>query len=144
MRRRPSSTPAPPSLTLARMFSSFLSVLKVSLVSVCLFGTDAFVRNFVAETCRAIMDDVEKLDAIQDGFIHYQLLRFCQATRLQYINSHILLGNRCILQQQHVDCKIADALLKKGTKQHADGWDAASKAWAPWSSTYRMRTAALV
>jgi len=34
------------------------------------------------------------------------------------------------LQQQHVDCKIADALLKKGTKQHADGWDASSKAWA--------------
>ena len=30
----------------------------------------------------------------------------------------------------HVDCKIADALLKKGTKQHADGWDASSKAWA--------------
>ena len=61
--------------------------------------TDTFVRNFVAKTCRAIIDDVEKLDAIQDGFIHYQLLRFCQATRLQYINSHILLGNRCVLQQ---------------------------------------------
>ena len=59
-----------------------------------------------------IIDDVEKLDAIQDGFIHYQHLRFCQATRLQYINSHISLGNRFILQQQHVDCKIADALLK--------------------------------
>jgi hypothetical protein len=72
-------------------------------------GTHAFVQNFVAKTCRAIIDDVEKLDAIQDGFIHYQLLRFCQATRLQYINSHILLGNRCVLQQQHVDCKIADA-----------------------------------
>ena len=41
-----------------------------------------------------------------------------------------MLGNRCVLQQQHVDCKIADALLKKGTKQHADGWDAHSKAWA--------------
>jgi hypothetical protein len=67
---------------------------------------------------------------IQDGFIHYQLLRFCQATRLQYINSHILLSNRCGLQQQHVDCKIADALLKKGTKQHVDGWDASSKVWA--------------
>ena len=93
-------------------------------------GTDAFVQNFVAKTCRAIIDDVEKLDAIQDGFIHYQLLRFCQATRLQYINSHILLGNRCVLQQQHVDCKIADAILKKGTKHHADGWDASSKAWA--------------
>ena len=54
-------------------------------------GTDAFVRNFVAKTCRAIIDDVEKLDAIQDGFVHYQLVRFCQATRLQYTNSHILL-----------------------------------------------------
>jgi hypothetical protein len=38
-------------------------------------GTDAFVRSFVAKTCRDIIDDVEKLDAIQDGFIHYQLLR---------------------------------------------------------------------
>ena len=27
-------------------------------------GTDAFVQNFVAKTCRAIIDDVEKLDAI--------------------------------------------------------------------------------
>ena len=93
-------------------------------------GTDAFVRTFVTKTCRDIIDDVEKLDAIQDGFIHYQLLRFCQATRLQYINSHVMLPNRCVLQQQHVDCKIADALLKKGTKQHADDWDASSKAWA--------------
>ena len=73
---------------------------------------------------------MEKLNAIQDGFIHYQPLRFCQATRLQYTNSHILLRNRCVLQQQHVDCKMANAPLKKGTKQHADGWDASSKAWA--------------
>jgi hypothetical protein len=93
-------------------------------------GTDAFVRSFVAKTCRDIIDDVEKLDAIQDGFIHFQLLRFCQATRLQYINSHIMLPNRCVLQQQHVDCKISDTLLKKGTKQHADGWDSSSKDWA--------------
>ena len=77
-------------------------------------GTDALVQNFVAKTCRAIIDDVEKLESIQDGFIHYQLLRFCQGTRLQYTNSHILLRNRCVLQQQHVDCKIADALWKKG------------------------------
>jgi hypothetical protein len=93
-------------------------------------GTDAFVRSFVAKTCRDMIDDVEKLDAIQDGFIHFQLLRSCQATWLQYINSHIMVSNRCVFQQQHVDCKIADALLKKGTKQHADGWDAHSKVWA--------------
>jgi hypothetical protein len=93
-------------------------------------GTDTFARNFVAKTCRAIMDDVEELDAIQNGFVHYQLIRLCQATRLQYINSHILLNNRCVLQQQHVDCKISDAFLKRGTKQHSDGWDSSSKAWA--------------
>ena len=69
-------------------------------------GTDAFIQNFVAKTCRVIIDDVQKLDAIQDGFIHYQLLRFCQTTRLQYTNSHILLRNRCVLQQQHVDAKL--------------------------------------
>jgi len=45
-------------------------------------GTDFFVCNFVAKTCRNIIDDAGKLYAIQDGFIHYQLLRFCQATRL--------------------------------------------------------------
>jgi hypothetical protein len=96
-------------------------------------GTDTFVRNFVTKACRSIIDDVEKLDSIQDGFIHHQLIRFCQATRLQFINSHILLGNRCstcALQQQHVERKIADAPLKKGTKQHAEVWDASSKAWA--------------
>jgi hypothetical protein len=41
-----------------------------------------------------------------------------------------MFSNRCVLQQQHVDCKIADALLTKGTKQHADGWDAPNKAGA--------------
>ena len=34
-------------------------------------GTDTFVQNFVAKTCRAIIDNVKKLDAIQDGFIRY-------------------------------------------------------------------------
>ncbi len=89
--------------------------------------TDTFVRQFVAKTCRDIIADVEKLDAVEDGFIHFQLLRFCQTTRLQYFNSHIILDNHCVLQQQHVDCKIADALLKKDTKEHATGWDTSNK-----------------
>ncbi len=66
-------------------------------------GTDTFVRQFVTKTYRDIIEDVDNLDAIEDGFIHFQLLRFCQATRLQFLNSHILLDNRCVLQQQHVD-----------------------------------------
>jgi hypothetical protein len=41
-----------------------------------------------------------------------------------------MLPNRCVLQQHHVDCKIADALLKKGAKHHVDGWDSSTKDWA--------------
>ncbi len=93
-------------------------------------GTASFVRDFVGKTCRDIIDDVEKIDVIQDGFIHYQFVRFSQVTRLQYINSHIMLYNRCVLQQQYVDCKIAETLLKKGTKQHTEGWDESNKDWA--------------
>jgi hypothetical protein len=65
-------------------------------------------------------DVIDTVDSLPNlfGFIHYQLLRFSQDTRLQYINSCIILPNRCVLQQQHVDCKIVDALLKRGTKQH--------------------------
>ena len=48
-------------------------------------GTDAFVRNFVAKTCRALIDDVEKLDAIQDGFIHYQLLRLRNESACRWV-----------------------------------------------------------
>ena len=57
-------------------------------------GTDTFVRIFF---CVNIIDDVEKLDAIQDVFIHYQLLRFCPVIRLKYINSNIMLNNHCVL-----------------------------------------------
>jgi hypothetical protein len=39
-----------------------------------------FIQHFVKDKCQAIMEDVDKLDNIQDGFIHYQLIRFCQAT----------------------------------------------------------------
>jgi hypothetical protein len=92
-------------------------------------GTDTFVSQFVGKTCRDIIEDVEKIDVIEDVFIHFQLLRFCQATRLQYLNSHIILDNRCVLHQQHVDCTIIDVLLKKDTKQHVDGWDTSSKDW---------------
>ena len=44
-------------------------------------GIDVFVQIFVKDNCMAIIDDVDKLDNVQDGFIHYQLLRFCRATR---------------------------------------------------------------
>ncbi len=45
-------------------------------------GTDDLVQNFVPKTCRSIIDNVENLD-IQDGFIHYQIPRFCQSRVLE-------------------------------------------------------------
>ena len=58
-------------------------------------GTDAFVQHFVKAKCLEIMEDVDKLDNLQDCFIHYQLVRFCQATRLQYLNRSSLPTSRC-------------------------------------------------
>ena len=48
------------------------------------------------------MEEVDKLDNMQDGFIHYQLIRFCQAIRLHYLNGHVQLANQNVLQQ-HVN-----------------------------------------
>jgi len=92
-------------------------------------GTDAFVQHFVKKKCQEIMEDVDKLDNIQDGFIHYQLIRFCQATRLQYVNGQITLANQIVLQQQHVDHHIASALLKKGTQDAYKTWNQQDRAW---------------
>ncbi len=52
---------------------------------------------------------------------------WCFCTELGiYMNSHILLGNRCVLQQQHVDCKIAeerqDLWLSKDDLQDSSSW----------------------
>ena len=123
-----SSKQPPHWLTSVETCFSPLSFLKFSSVCVCLLVLMIlYVTLYLKHT--EIIDEVEKLDSIQDGFIHYQFLRFCQDTRLQYLNSHILLGNRWVIQLQHVDCKIADAILKKGTKHHTDGWDTANKVW---------------
>ena len=58
-----------------------------------------FVQQFVKAKCQEIMEDVDKLDNLQDCFIHYQLLSFCQATRLQYLNCQVQLANQQVLQQ---------------------------------------------
>jgi hypothetical protein len=92
-------------------------------------GTDAFVQHFVKKKCQEIMDDVDKLDNIQDGFIHYQLVRFWQATRLQYLTGQIDLANQNVLQQQHIDWKISNALLKKGTRDAYKTWNQQDRAW---------------
>jgi hypothetical protein len=89
-------------------------------------GSASFTLH--GDKCQAIMEDVDKLDNIQDGFIHYQLIRFCPATRLQYLNGHIQLAHQNAIQQQHVDHKIVNALLKKGTGTNKS-WNQQDRAW---------------
>jgi hypothetical protein len=87
MSPRPPSSPRSSDSRLSLMWSKISSHKS----NVCLLiGTDAFVQNFIAKTCRAIIDDVEKLDAFQDGYTHLQLHKFCQTTRLQYTDSSVL------------------------------------------------------
>ena len=40
------------------------------------FGTDAFAQNFVKDKCLTIIDDVDKLDSVEDGFIRHQGVGF--------------------------------------------------------------------
>jgi hypothetical protein len=56
------------------------------------------------------------------------LLRFCQGTRLQYINGHVQLANQNVLQQ-HVDHKIINALLKKSTRDAYKTCNQQDRAW---------------
>ncbi len=51
-------------------------------------------KHIVKKKCQEIIEDVDKLDNIQDCFIHYQLIRFCQTTRLQYLNGQVQLANQ--------------------------------------------------
>jgi hypothetical protein len=49
--------------------------------------------------------------------------------RLQYINDHVQLANQNVLQQ-HVDHKIENALLKKGTGDAYKTWNQQDRAWS--------------
>jgi hypothetical protein len=55
-----------------------------------------------------------------------------------------LLGNRCVLQQQHDDCKIADALLQRGLCNTKMVGTRLVRPGRTWSSTCRMPRVALV
>jgi hypothetical protein len=49
-------------------------------------GTPEFFTNaFVRSKAHAIEQDVQKLRMVQDPKIHYDLLRFCQHTRLAFL-----------------------------------------------------------
>ena len=52
-------------------------------------GTPEFVNAFVRSKAHAIEQDVQKLRIVQDPKIHYDLLRFCQHTRLAFLARNV-------------------------------------------------------
>jgi len=64
-----------------------------------------------------------------DARVGAQLVRFCQPTRLQYLNAHIPKYDLTSYQQAQINVKITDALLKKGTNQLSTTWTEHDKAW---------------
>jgi hypothetical protein len=52
-------------------------------------GTPEFVNAFVRSKAHAIEQDVQKLRIVQDPKNHYDLLRFCQHTRLAFLARNV-------------------------------------------------------
>ena len=50
-------------------------------------GTDAYIKDFVAQNSIKIMKDVEKLEPLTDGFTHFQLVQKTMNTRTQFMSA---------------------------------------------------------
>jgi hypothetical protein len=71
------------------------------------------------------MGDIGKHAYLTDGFVHAQLLKFCQNTRTQFISANINIpdsDNVITAQHKHVDRKIAYEILQKGTRGSFRKW----------------------
>ena len=54
-------------------------------------GTDIFIKDYVQNNCLKIINDAVKHDPLTDGFVHFQLIKFCVNTRTQYMSANITL-----------------------------------------------------
>jgi hypothetical protein len=87
--------------------------------------TDVYVRIFVDQNCIKITRDVEKLEPLTDGFIHFQLIHKTMNTHTQHMSANITLSSQekfLSAQHVHVDMAIANAILKKGTRGSLQFW----------------------
>ena len=78
-------------------------------------------EQFVQEKAATVQVDVGKLDIISDGLIHYQMLCFCQNTRLAFLgrNTPTPLMSDIFTK---VDTTILEALCRKGTTDAHGEW----------------------
>jgi len=92
-------------------------------------GNNKQVQQIVQEKATAFQIDVGKLDIISDGLIHYQMLCFCQNTRVAFLGCNTptpLISD--ILAQ--VDATILEVLCQKGTTSAHVEWTAVFRCFA--------------
>ncbi len=71
------------------------------------------------------MRDIEKLEPLTDGVIHFQLILKTQNTRTQYTSANITLPQQehfLSAQQRHLDTAVVNVILKKGTRNSFHHW----------------------
>ena len=87
--------------------------------------TDVYIKDFVSQNCTKIARNVEKLESITDGFVHFQLVQKCMNTCTQYMSANITLPPQeqfLSAEYRHVDTVITNPILKKGTRGSFHLW----------------------
>jgi hypothetical protein len=74
---------------MSRILLDIITVTGLKCVSCVPSGTPEFVNAFVRSKAHAIDQEVQKLLIVQDPKIHYDLLRFCQHTRLPFLARNV-------------------------------------------------------
>ena len=88
-------------------------------------GTDRYIKTHVAQNCLRIMADITKHESLDDGLVHFHLLKYCMNTCTQYISANVTLPSPehfLSLQHQHVDRTLANVILRKGTRGLCQHW----------------------
>ncbi len=81
-------------------------------------GSNAYIKDFVAQKCIKIMWDVDKFEPLTDGFTHFQLVQKTMNTRTQYMSVNITLPPQeqfLTTQHIHIDTTFAKTIFQKGT-----------------------------
>ena len=89
-------------------------------------GTDIYIKEYVMDNCLKIIRDTEKNDPLTDGFVHFQLMKFCVNTRTLYITANVTLPPQehfLSAQHVHVHTVITDVILREGTWGSFRQWD---------------------
>ena len=52
-------------------------------------GIDRYIKTHVVQNCLRIMTDIGKHEPLDDGLVHFQLLKYCMNTYTQYISANV-------------------------------------------------------